>query len=130
MDPSTTTTTTTPPPPPTSPPPPPPPPKPLQSAQEYYSTFNNDDKGLHLGRKFHNIDDVINFKHYMRLLQDVHTRNFVLDFGDEDAWCAVNLREEDFGVLLGKPVCTVLPKGPFRYLPNFMDGCVEFICAH
>ena len=62
---------------------------PLQDAQSQrrlcYSIFNDSgDKGGR--RKFRSIDEASNFEYYMYLLQDADTTNFVLDFGDEDAW--------------------------------------------
>lgn len=44
----------------------------------------------------------------MRLLGDAKTTNFVLDFGDDCAWCAVNLDSGEFGRLLGRGVCLFL----------------------
>ncbi|KAL4809474.1 hypothetical protein BDV18DRAFT_132146 [Aspergillus unguis] len=74
------------------------------SAQQYYASFQ-----AHPGiaRKFVNIDEESNFRIKLKSLGDVHTRNFVLDFGNEDAWCAVDFEEGDLNVLLNndKPRC-------------------------
>ncbi|RAL10428.1 uncharacterized protein BO97DRAFT_372562, partial [Aspergillus homomorphus CBS 101889] len=68
--------------------------------QDYYSSFTQRPE---LGHKFRDIDDSANLKQYRAVLQDPQTRNFVLDFGNEDAWCAVNLDQEDIALLLHKP---------------------------
>ncbi|KAL4791733.1 hypothetical protein BDV19DRAFT_392802 [Aspergillus venezuelensis] len=74
------------------------------SAQEYYSSFP---RNPNIKASFRNIDEAAHFKHYLTLLKDVQTRNFVLDFGNEDAWCAVDLERGDLMELLGsdKPKC-------------------------
>lgn len=72
-----------------------------QTAAEYYSSFSNRPG---LAQKFNNIDEEVHFRDYQKHLQDAATQNFVLDFGNDDAWCAVNLDEEDFAALLNTPV--------------------------
>jgi len=72
-----------------------------QTAAEYYSSFSNRPG---LAQKFNNIDEDVHFRDYQKHLQDAATQNFVLDFGNDDAWCAVNLDEEDFAALLDTPV--------------------------
>ncbi|PIG83512.1 ankyrin repeat-containing protein [Aspergillus arachidicola] len=69
----------------------------LQTPKEYYSSFK---ANSNLQEKFHNIDDEAQFRAYLGYLQDVQTWNFVLDFGNDDAWCAVDLEEEDIATLL------------------------------
>ncbi|KAI9372478.1 hypothetical protein BJX61DRAFT_442380 [Aspergillus egyptiacus] len=81
-----------------------PPVRSLMAAQEYYSSF------LHrpsISAKFNNIDEERHFPKYMAMLRDAQTRNFVLDFGNEDAWCAVDLEQSDLTALLthDKPKC-------------------------
>lgn len=73
----------------------------FQKPSEYYSSFG---KSPDIREKFHDIDDEAYFKEYLCLLQDARTQNFVLDFGDEDAWCATNLEKEDIESLLRTPV--------------------------
>ncbi|RAH72805.1 uncharacterized protein BO66DRAFT_317022 [Aspergillus aculeatinus CBS 121060] len=68
--------------------------------QDYYSSFTQKPS---IQDKFRDIDDASNLKHYRALLQDPQARNFVLDFGNEDAWCAVNLDQEEVALLLRKP---------------------------
>ncbi|KAJ5804676.1 uncharacterized protein N7518_000979 [Penicillium psychrosexuale] len=68
--------------------------------QDYYSSL--DDEGL-LVEKFKNIDDKTQFYLAMRRLQDPLTRNFVLDFGNEEAWCASDLNTNELKRLLSKP---------------------------
>ncbi|KAJ5797329.1 uncharacterized protein N7503_006625 [Penicillium pulvis] len=53
--------------------------------------------------KFNDIDDPTYFQQYMRLLKEPDTQNFVLDFGNEDAYCATDLVTDDFKALLSQP---------------------------
>ncbi|KAL2001317.1 hypothetical protein VTN02DRAFT_1917 [Thermoascus thermophilus] len=68
---------------------------------EYYSSFSTRPG---LAQKFKNIDEEVHFRDYLQHLQDAMTQNFVLDFGNDDAWCAVNLEKEDFVALLDTPL--------------------------
>lgn len=72
-----------------------------QTPAEYYSSFSTRPG---LAQKFNNIDEEVHFRDYLQHLQDAVTQNFVLDFGNDDAWCAVNLEKEDFTALLDTPV--------------------------
>lgn len=71
-------------------------------AQDYYASLDHDGSLL---EKFKDIDDETQFRHAIRRLQDPLTQNFVLDFGDEDAWCASDLNTNELKLLLSKPVC-------------------------
>lgn len=73
----------------------------VQTPTEYYSSFTY---GPHLKDQFHDIDDADTYASYLHQLQDMSTRNFVLDFGNEDAYCALNLEEPDLTLLLRRPV--------------------------
>ncbi|KAF4769724.1 hypothetical protein HAV15_011358 [Penicillium sp. str.  len=68
--------------------------------QDYYSSL--DDEGL-LVEKFKDIDDKTQFYTAMRCLEDPLTQNFVLDFGNEEAWCASDLGTNELKLLLSKP---------------------------
>ncbi|KAJ5588563.1 hypothetical protein N7537_011241 [Penicillium hordei] len=68
--------------------------------QDYYSSF--DDEGAFV-EKFKNIDDKTQFYTAMRCLEDPLTQNFVLDFGNEEAWCASDLGTNELKLLLSKP---------------------------
>lgn len=68
-----------------------------QNPVEYYRSFT---ESPNLQDKFNDIDDEAHFQTYLRLLQKYDTKNFVLDFGNDDAWCAINLEEDDFTPLL------------------------------
>ncbi|KAL2820760.1 hypothetical protein BJX63DRAFT_283464 [Aspergillus granulosus] len=76
----------------------------LMTPEEYYSSFP---QNLSISKKFQDIDEESHFRDNLALLRDARTRNFVLDFGNEDAWCAVNLEQEDVTALLthNKPRC-------------------------
>ncbi|KAJ0416073.1 hypothetical protein BJY00DRAFT_304404 [Aspergillus carlsbadensis] len=69
----------------------------LMTPEEYYSSFPGNSS---LSKKFRNIDEELHFRHSLGSLRDGQTRNFVLDFGNEDAWCAVDLEQEDLTALL------------------------------
>lgn len=73
--------------------------------QDYYASLDGDrGSGRLLKDKFHDIDDKIHFKPYMKRLSDPLTTNFVLDFGNEDAFCATDLDTDEFKLLLSKQV--------------------------
>ncbi|KAL1983870.1 hypothetical protein VTN96DRAFT_9794 [Rasamsonia emersonii] len=76
-------------------------PRTLTTASEYYAGFQSTRPGL--SQKFKNIDEEVHFREYQRLLLDRRTYNFVLDFGNEDAWCGVNLDEDDLVALMDAP---------------------------
>jgi hypothetical protein len=77
----------------------------LLSPQGYYARLDGDrDSAWPLKDKFHDIDDPTHFKPYMKRLSDPLTKNFVLDFGNEDAFCATDLGKDEFKLLLSKPV--------------------------
>ena len=78
---------------------------PFQKPHEYYSSF---EKRPHLCEKFHDIDEETHFQSCLHQLGSLQTQNFVLDFGNEDAWCGVNLEREDIASLLRSPVCVVV----------------------
>ncbi|KAJ5733840.1 hypothetical protein N7493_002626 [Penicillium malachiteum] len=72
-----------------------------QNPQDYYAGFKRE--GGSLQHHFQDVDDLTHFKTYMRQLEQPETRNFVLDFGNEDAYCAINLETEDLRALLSQP---------------------------
>lgn len=74
---------------------------------EYYASLGGDHIPLEgsLKDKFHDIDDKVHFDEYRCQLWSSDTKNFVLDFGNEDAWCATNLRKDELTLLLSRPVC-------------------------
>ena len=80
-------------------------PQAFQNPSEYYSSF---EKRPDLRENFHDIDEKASFQEYLHLLQDSRTHNFVLDFGNKDAWCATNLEKEDIESLLRTPVSCIV----------------------
>lgn len=72
-----------------------------QSPHAYYSSFATSPA---IPRGFHDVDDETHFRGCLAHLQSSQTQNFVLDFGNDDAWCAVNLNHDDIAQLLRKPV--------------------------
>ncbi|OKL60249.1 hypothetical protein UA08_04581 [Talaromyces atroroseus] len=69
-----------------------------QTAAEYYKSFSSP---ISISEQFKDIDDAHDFLRFQQMLVDKTTRNFVLDFGDEDAWCGFNLTQDDFVALMG-----------------------------
>lgn len=86
----------------------------LRTPQEYYASLQGAQGSL--GSKFKDIDDKANFADYMQRLRNPLTRSFVLDFGNEDAYCATDLNTGDFRGLLSEPVGGTL--GDERMIAN------------
>jgi hypothetical protein len=57
-----------------------------------------------LGEKFRNIDDPDLFAECREQLVREGTKNFVVDFGSDDARCAIDLEDVDFSALMDVPV--------------------------
>jgi hypothetical protein len=57
-----------------------------------------------LGKKFRDIDDPDQFPECREQLMHEGTRNFVVDFGSDDARCAIDLEDVDFSALMDVPV--------------------------
>ncbi|THC98774.1 hypothetical protein EYZ11_001753 [Aspergillus tanneri] len=74
-----------------------------QTPHDYYSSFTGCPT---IQNGFHDIDDETHFRIYLGQLQSSQTQNFILDFGNDDAWCAVNLNKNDIALLLRKPAIT------------------------
>lgn len=68
-----------------------------QTATAYYKSLSSEPA---LAEKFSNIDDAHNFRQCQQKLLNSATRNFVLDFGDQDAWCGFDLPKEEFVSLM------------------------------
>lgn len=76
--------------------------------QVYYEGFQSD-KGS-LRDQFKDIDQSEHFRTYMHRLEKPETLNFVLDFGNEDAYCALDLGTNDLKTLLSQPVGETYPQ--------------------
>jgi hypothetical protein len=75
-----------------------------RSPEEYYASLQGAQGSLE--SKFKNIDDETNFMDYMQRLQNELTRSFVLEFGNDVAYCATDLNTGDFRGLLSGQVCS------------------------
>ncbi|KAH8697412.1 hypothetical protein BGW36DRAFT_167682 [Talaromyces proteolyticus] len=73
----------------------------VQTAAGYYKSISVNDSNL--AERFSDIDDAASFQEKQKLLVNPATRNFVLDFGNEDAWCAGDLDENEFTALINEP---------------------------
>ncbi|OJD26316.1 hypothetical protein ACJ73_02302 [Blastomyces percursus] len=71
---------------------------PLQGvAKDYYSSITSRPR---LWEAFRNLDNAIHFAECRGSLVDESTQNFIVDFGDDEAYAAFDLEEEDFAALL------------------------------
>ncbi|KAJ5883600.1 uncharacterized protein N7473_010486 [Penicillium subrubescens] len=72
-----------------------------RTPEEYYASLQGAQGSLE--SKFKNIDDKVHFMDYMQRLKNPLTRSFVLDFGNDVAYCATDLNTGDFrGLLTGQ----------------------------
>ena len=66
----------------------------------YPSSLNN----TSLRDKFRDLDDKDQFSACRKHLKNEDAKNFIVDFGTDEAWCAVDLDDSEFSALLGS-VC-------------------------
>lgn len=71
-----------------------------QTPREFYQSFAGSSR---LKDRFHDIEEEIHFQTCLHLVQNVEPQNFVLDFGSDDAWCALSQGEKDIARLLHRP---------------------------
>lgn len=96
--------------------------EPLREAvgpREFYASLEPHGPLEHM---FQDIDERANFREYMTRLQDPNTSNFVLDFGNEDAFCATDLTKDYFKTLFSKPVSTY---SAFRYMYKTLISSIQ-----
>lgn len=72
--------------------------------KDYYSKTTG---GPELFSKFLDIDSDNNLHKAKSYLSNPSTKNFVVDFGSDDAYCAPDLEEDDLVALLKVEVCRV-----------------------
>lgn len=86
----------------------------------------------YLTSKLRNLDDSAHFAECRQRLMNEASRNFVVDFGDEDAWCAFNLESNDFSTLLNAPVSLTGGLLADIYLDKLTVslGLLEYIYTH
>lgn len=80
-----------------------------KSPIEYYAQFADSCPGL--AQKFRDIDQSIYYNESKILLLDPNTQNFVVDFGNDDAWCAVNLEKTEVERLIDSEVSSRSSRG-------------------
>ncbi|RAO65574.1 uncharacterized protein BHQ10_001586 [Talaromyces amestolkiae] len=68
-----------------------------QTAADFYKSLSSEPAFAEI---FTNIDDAHNFRQCQQKLLTSTTRNFVLDFGDQDAWCGFDLEKDEFMSLM------------------------------
>ena len=66
---------------------------------QYYKDINCPQ----LSSSLKDLDDSANLRGLERSVTDPHSRNFLVDFGDDDAWCAFDLEVDAFSRALEKP---------------------------
>lgn len=74
-----------------------------QTAADFYKSLSSEPAFAEI---FTNIDDAHNFRQCQQKLLTSTTRNFVLDFGDQDAWCGFDLEKDEFMSLMKDQVRT------------------------
>jgi hypothetical protein len=76
----------------------PPPSKDLQLL-DYYLDLDDEE----VARSMRNFDDERNFSQFDREVRNPHSRNFLIDFGDQEAWCGFDLQHASIARLLRAP---------------------------
>lgn len=67
---------------------------------EYYQNLDSDE----IASQFKDFDDSFYFRMFDERLRRPESQNFVLDFGDDAAWCAFDLSVDAVSKLLRCPV--------------------------
>ncbi|KAF1984675.1 hypothetical protein K402DRAFT_395371 [Aulographum hederae CBS 113979] len=67
-----------------------------QALPSYYRQVNTPE----VSHSFRNFDDPDIFSEFDRSVRQVHSKNFVLDFGDDEAWCGFDLGVDSIKSLL------------------------------
>lgn len=97
-----------------------------QPVLDYYASIESRPS---LPRRFRNIDNADIFTEYLKHLRIAETRNFVLDFGRDDAWCAIDLDDQDIRALLNAQACPQLDpvrcRGSSNWLPIQRPSSLE-----
>lgn len=66
----------------------------------YYQNLNLEGIEEHI----RNFDDPRNLEFFSNAVSNARSRNFVIDFGDREAWCGFDLDVPEFRSLLRSPV--------------------------
>ena len=61
-------------------------------------------RGSDIADAFRNFDDKINFDCFEQWAQESNRDNFIVDYGDDQAWCAFDLDAEQLEKLVKAPV--------------------------
>ncbi|TKA57594.1 hypothetical protein B0A49_10699 [Cryomyces minteri] len=75
-------------------------PRPLTSTDPQLPEYYQDIGVTYLLQEFKNLDDRASFELFERAVGNPKTGNFVVDFGDEEAWCGFDLAVDAFNGLL------------------------------
>ena len=67
----------------------------------YYRELGDD----RILRSIKNFDDDIHFEQFDHKVRNPNSRNFLIDFGDDEAWCAFDLEANSYTRLLRTNVC-------------------------
>ncbi|OCL10498.1 hypothetical protein AOQ84DRAFT_426903 [Glonium stellatum] len=71
-------------------------PFPTTDLPAYYTELNDDG----IVRSIKNFDDDVHFEQFDHEVRSPNSRNFLIDFGDDEAWCAFDLEANSFTSLL------------------------------
>jgi hypothetical protein len=76
---------------------------------KYYTSLYNDD----ITEGFRNFDDPAHLEYFNSAVLSARSKNFCIDFGDNEAWCAFDLNAPAISKLVKSPV-----SGHSVYKPN------------
>lgn len=71
-----------------------------EDGQTYYESFAS----WEIAEAFRNLDELENFVEFNRRVVNAKSRNFCVDFSDEEGWCGFDLDAESYGKLFKKQV--------------------------
>jgi hypothetical protein len=84
-----------------------------------------------LAHAFKNFDDPEIFRNFEQKIRNYNTRNFVINFGDDEAYCAVNLSGNNFTSLLRTPRTAALHTRWINiWLPQKQKDTIESIAQY
>jgi hypothetical protein len=66
----------------------------------YYTNLDNDD----ITEGFRNFDDPAHLEYFNSAVLSARSKNFCIDFGDNEAWCAFDLNAAAISRLIKSPV--------------------------
>jgi hypothetical protein len=75
-----------------------------EAADTPLPSYYGNQKSWRIQEAVRNFDDPSNIGFFTTSVSNARSRNFFVDFGDEEAWCGFDLEAEDYASLLKTPV--------------------------